>query len=90
MKENAKFLKCPICDNIIEVIDGDVQHITCCGRKMEEMKANTTDAAIEKHIPIYKKVGDEIVVSVGEVEHPEVLNLINISFLLQKIKRKEL
>ena len=56
MKENAKFLKCPICDNIIEIIDGDVQHITCCGRKMEEMKANTTDAATEKHIPIYKKV----------------------------------
>ena len=70
MKENAKFLKCPICDNIIELIDGDVQHITCCGRKMEEMKANTTDAATEKHIPIYKKVEDEIVVSVGEVEHP--------------------
>ena len=21
MKENAKFLKCPICDNIIEIID---------------------------------------------------------------------
>ena len=38
MKENAKFLKCPICDNIIEIIDGDVRHITCCGRKMEEMK----------------------------------------------------
>ena len=90
MKENAKFLKCPICDNIIELIDGDVQHITCCGRRIEEMKANTTDASTEKHIPIYKKVGDEIVVSVGEVEHPEVLNLINISFLLQKIKRKEL
>ena len=34
------------------------------------MKANTTDASTEKHIPIYKKVGDEIVVSVGEVEHP--------------------
>ena len=55
MKENAKFLKCPICDNIIELIDGDVQHITCCGRKMEEMKANTTDAATEKHIPYIKK-----------------------------------
>ena len=34
MKENAKFLKCPICDNIIELIDGDVQHITCCGRRI--------------------------------------------------------
>ena len=39
MKENAKFLKCPICDNIIELIDGDVQHIICCGRKMEESRS---------------------------------------------------
>ena len=55
MKENAKFFKCQICDDIIEVIDGDVQHLTCCGRKMEEMKANTTDAATEKHIYQYIK-----------------------------------
>ena len=41
MKENAKFLKCSICDNIIEIIDGDVQHITCCGRKMEEQENST-------------------------------------------------
>ena len=55
MKENAKFLKCPICDNIIELIDGDVQNITCCGRKMEEMKANTTDAATENIYQYIKK-----------------------------------
>ena len=27
MKENAKFLKCPICDNIIELIDVAVQKL---------------------------------------------------------------
>lgn len=59
---------CGPCKILSPIID--VQNITCCGRKMEEMKANTTDAATEKHIPIYKKVEDEIVVSVGEVEHP--------------------
>ena len=31
---------------------------------------NTTDAATEKHVPVYEKVEDEIVVKVGEVEHP--------------------
>ena len=37
---------------------------------MEKMTANTTDAAVEKHVPIYEKVEDELVVRVGEIEHP--------------------
>ena len=70
MKEKVKFYRCPICGNIIELIDGDSRHITCCGKEMEEMQANTTDAAVEKHVPVYERVEDEIVVRVGEVEHP--------------------
>ena len=70
MKENVKFYKCPICGNIIELMTGNINTITCCGKKMEEIVANTMDAAHEKHIPIYEKVEDEIVVKVGEVEHP--------------------
>ena len=70
MKENVRFYKCPICGNIVGLIEGDMQHINCCGKPMEEMVANTTDAATEKHIPVYEKVEDEIVVRVGEVEHP--------------------
>lgn len=70
MKENVKFYKCPICGNIIELMTGNINNITCCGKKMEEMVANTMDAAFEKHIPIYEKVEDEIIVKVGEVEHP--------------------
>ena len=70
MKEYVKFYKCPICGNIVELIDGDMKHINCCGKEMEEMKANCVDAAVEKHLPIYEKVEDEIVVRVGEIEHP--------------------
>ena len=70
MKENARFYECPICGNIVGLIDGDISHITCCGKAMEEMIANTTDAAVEKHVPVYERVEDEIVVKVGEVEHP--------------------
>ena len=29
---------------------------------MEEMIANTTDAAVEKHVPVYEKIEDELVV----------------------------
>ena len=42
----------------------------CCGKEMELMEANSTDAATEKHVPVYKRVEDEIAVKVGEVEHP--------------------
>lgn len=70
MKENVKFYKCSICNNIIGLIEGTEEHITCCGKRMEQMIANTTDASIEKHVPVYEKVEDEIVVRVGEIEHP--------------------
>ena len=70
MVENVRFYSCPICGNIIGMIEGEAEHMTCCGRKLEKMIANTTDAAVEKHIPVYEKVEDEIVVKVGEIEHP--------------------
>ena len=70
MKENVRFYVCPVCGNVIGLIDGDMQRVTCCGKNMELMQANSTDASQEKHVPIYEKVEDEIVVKVGEIEHP--------------------
>ena len=70
MNENVRFYTCPTCGNVIGLIDGDMAHVTCCGKSMELMVANTTDAAVEKHVPAYELVEDEIVVRVGEVEHP--------------------
>lgn len=70
MKENVRFYICPICKNVIGLIDGNMDHVICCGRKMELMQANTTDASEEKHVPVYEKVEDEIVVKVGQTEHP--------------------
>ena len=31
MKENVRFYKCPICGNIIGLIDGNMEHVRCCG-----------------------------------------------------------
>ena len=69
MKENVRFYSCSICGNVIGLIDGNMDNVTCCGRKMELMQANTNDASQEKHVPVYEKVEDEIVVKVGETEH---------------------
>lgn len=71
MKElNTVFYKCPICGNVIGLIEGDIKKIKCCGREMDQLIPNTQEAAIEKHIPTYEKVEDEIAVKVGEVAHP--------------------
>ena len=42
----------------------------CCGEAMVELKANTTDAAVEKHVPVVEKNGNSVEVKVGSVVHP--------------------
>ena len=39
-----------------------------------EIKANTIDAALEKHIPVYEIKNNEISVTVGSIEHPMTSN----------------
>ena len=70
MEENVRFYRCKVCGNMIGLIHGNSENISCCGEKMELLHANSTDAATEKHVPVYEKDGNEIVVRVGEVEHP--------------------
>ncbi len=38
----------------------------------EELTANTTDGAHEKHVPVITTAGDEVKVEVGSVEHPSL------------------
>ena len=67
---NMKFYRCPVCGNIITVIEGDEKRVSCCGKTLEELKVGTTNASVEKHVPVYKREDDKIIVTVGEVEHP--------------------
>ena len=69
MKE-VKYYRCPICGNVIEVVNGNINMVKCCGATPVLMEANTVDAAVEKHVPVYEIEGEEIVVKVGEVIHP--------------------
>lgn len=43
---------------------------TCCDKPMEALKANTTDAAEEKHVPVIEKTKNGIKVKIGSVPHP--------------------
>lgn len=42
----------------------------CCGEEMEELVANTVDAAKEKHVPSVTIEDNIVRVEVGEVLHP--------------------
>ena len=42
----------------------------CCGKPMEELVANTTDGATEKHVPVVEINNELVTITVGETLHP--------------------
>ena len=45
------FKICRCCGNLVEVLRDSSAAMTCCGKEMETLVPNTTDAAGEKHVP---------------------------------------
>ncbi|GHU66394.1 superoxide reductase [Clostridia bacterium] len=70
MIESAKFYTCTVCGKIVGMIHDPGVPTICCGQPMQELIANTTDAAQEKHVPVVARDGDTITVKVGAVSHP--------------------
>lgn len=64
------FYRCAHCGNIVSVVVNGGGTLTCCGDEMQLLKANTTDAAKEKHVPAVTVEGNKVVVNVGSVDHP--------------------
>lgn len=67
-----KFFICEHCGNIIAMVKNKGVPVMCCGQKMKELVLNTTDAAQEKHVPVYKVEGNKAIVDVGSVAHPMI------------------
>jgi superoxide reductase len=68
-----KLVKCEKCGAMVEVmVDCTCEGcgIQCCGETMKEVKANSVDAANEKHVPFVQIDGDAVEVRIGEVPHP--------------------
>lgn len=70
MAQRNEVYKCELCGNIIEVLTGAGGNLGCCGQDMDLLAENTTDAAVEKHVPAITKNDDGILVNVGSVDHP--------------------
>ncbi len=70
MKGSVCFFRCNICGNIVGLIKNGGGQLVCCGKPMEKLEANITDAAAEKHVPVAERRNGKLYVKVGSVEHP--------------------
>ncbi|MFI3261111.1 MAG: desulfoferrodoxin family protein [bacterium] len=70
---NNQFIikKCMKCGAVVNVIEdchcSEENNISCCGTVMTVLKSNSTDAAVEKHVPEYEVKGNKILVKVNHV-----------------------
>jgi superoxide reductase len=65
-----RYYRCAKCGQIIEIVKGTGVPVVCCGEVMQEIVPGTTDASLEKHVPVYEVKDGKVFVAVGSVEHP--------------------
>ena len=74
MKNELIIKRCKSCGAMVKVLkDCTCENcgIKCCGEEMEVLVPNSVEASIEKHIPTFEKVEDEIFVKVNHVMDKE-------------------
>ena len=69
-----KFYKCEKCGKIIALVNEKPCPTMCCGEAMKEITANTVEASLEKHIPVFKVENNIVYVEVGSTLHPMLEN----------------
>ena len=60
MAKVLEVYKCEICGNIVEMLHAGVGELVCCGEPMKLYEENTTDAAVEKHVPVIETLKDGV------------------------------
>ena len=66
----SRIFACKECNAVAMLIQGGNEELTCGGKPMEALTANTTDAAKEKHVPVATVEGNRVSVKVGSAAHP--------------------
>ena len=65
-----KFYICEHCGNILAMVTDKGVPFMCCGQKMTEIIPGTTDASVEKHVPVWQVENNIVTVTIGAAEHP--------------------
>lgn len=67
---NVKFFICNKCGNIVTYLDEGKGKLTCCDEEMTELIPNSSDGAMEKHVPYVKEYVNKLLVKIGTNPHP--------------------
>lgn len=67
---SQKFYRCNRCGKIIASVKETPIPTFCCGQEMTQIVPGTTDASLEKHVPVYRVENNVVTVQVGSIEHP--------------------
>jgi superoxide reductase len=62
--------KSNVCGSIVEVLHAGEGEMVCCDEPMELLQEKTSDAGLEKHVPVIETTASGIKVKVGSVPHP--------------------
>ena len=67
-----RFYQCETCGQMVAIVKKKGCPIMCCGKPMKEIIPGTTDASVEKHVPVWEVKDGKVFVTVGSVEHPMI------------------
>ncbi len=67
-----EFYRCEHCGQIVAVVKKTGVPVICCGQPMQKLEPGTTDASLEKHVPVFEIKDNKVIVSIGEIAHPMI------------------
>lgn len=65
-----KFYYCDTCNSIYTFVNESKEVLNCCQNPLKELIPNSTNASLEKHIPVLERMGNHILIKVGSEVHP--------------------
>ncbi|MBQ7307025.1 MAG: desulfoferrodoxin [Clostridia bacterium] len=67
-----KFYICEKCGKMVAIVKDTKVPMMCCGQPMKEIIPGTTEASLEKHLPVFEVKDNVVKVTVGSVKHPMI------------------
>ncbi len=65
-----KFYRCEKCGQIVAIVKKTGVPVMCCGQAMKEIVPGTTDASVDKHVPVREPTAGRLHVPADAVAHP--------------------